>query len=275
MSSEINTQIASTFRTSSLNNLVFIQTGEPKVHIREVACCVQNFEPSQKWESPEDSVQAGILIIQDPSGQNTLSKVVPEITHPQSAPSQYPVMLGVSPILNLRNDGQSGIGTKIQFLSPVSGPLFPSGRGRILGGVFGEFRSNRWNQDSLTFRENWSGVGLSLLLSNPIGPKLDWINGVQGSMGLSRQSSVPNTLDESSTLDQMYLSYELVSGLGVNLRKLQFQLKVPIFRLLHTGGRPEKITSFAPNQRISHFLLNGPSPMEFFVNFRLGNREKE
>ena len=275
MSSDINTQIASTFRTSSLNNLVFIQTGEPEVHIKEVACCVQNFEPNQIWESPEDSVQAGIQIIQNPNMQDVSSNPSPEITRPSSSPTPYPIMLGVSPVLDVRNDQRLGLGAKFQFLSPISGPLFSSGRGRILTGVFGEFRSNRWDQDSVTLRENWTGGGINFLLSSPLGTNLEWINGVQGSIGLSKNTSQMNSADEFAALNQMYLSYEFLSGLGVNLNNIQLQLKVPIFRLIHSGARPEKISSFVPDQKLSHFLLNGPSPLEFYINFRIGRSPEE
>lgn len=270
MSSEINTQVASTFRTSSLNNLVFIQTGDPKVNIREVACCTQNFEPNQVWESPEDSVQAGMQIVQGPTEQQNTISPLPEISQPEPSHSPYPVRLGVSPIVHFSNDGRSGIGANLQFLSPVSGPLLPSGKGRILAGVFGGIRSNRWEADSITVSENWSSFGVNLSLSSPIGAHVEWMNGIQGTMGLSRYSPEPNSVDEPVSLDKMYFSYEILSGLGVNLGTVQLQLKVPIVRWVQTGSRPDKITSFAPSQRRTSVLLNGPTPMEFYLNFRLG-----
>ncbi len=60
MSSRISSPVASTFRTSSPSNFVFIQTGDPEIHIREVACCTTNSESHQSWPSRSDSLNSGM-----------------------------------------------------------------------------------------------------------------------------------------------------------------------------------------------------------------------
>ena len=59
MSSQIQTPIASTFRTSSPSNLVFIQTGDPELHILEAACCMQGpSSPTTEWPTRSDSLES-------------------------------------------------------------------------------------------------------------------------------------------------------------------------------------------------------------------------
>ena len=58
MSSQIQTPVASTFRTSSPANLVFIQTGDPELHILEAACCMQGpSSPASDWPTRSDSLE--------------------------------------------------------------------------------------------------------------------------------------------------------------------------------------------------------------------------
>lgn len=59
MSSQIQTPIASSFRTSSPSNLVFIQTGDPELHILEAACCMQGTaSPTPDWPTRSDSLES-------------------------------------------------------------------------------------------------------------------------------------------------------------------------------------------------------------------------